>query len=80
MEDPPRLESHYGSMVWTNPTTETIRKKECLCHNCDNLKPDQPDNCSKAEALFQIIKRENVALIITRCPAWKPKKEATCVG
>jgi hypothetical protein len=76
MKRKPKQEFHYRQKVWVNPTTETIRKEECLCHNCDNLKTDKlVDNCTKAEALFQIIQRENVALIITRCPAWKPKDE-----
>ncbi len=74
MEDRPELRPYHGEMVWTNANTEAIRKKECLCHNCDNLKPDQPDNCTKAEALYQIIKRENLALMITRCPTWERKK------
>ena len=80
MKQMPKQEVHHGTKVWVNPTTETVRRSECLCWNCENLKPDQPDNCAKAEALYQIIKREDLVLIITRCPAWQPKKEATCAG
>lgn len=75
MKRPPRQEVHYGSSVWVNPTTEAVRREECLCLNCDNLKRDEPDNCAIAEALYQIVKRDNLALTITRCPEWKPKTE-----
>ncbi len=80
MKQAPRQEEHYVEIVWVNPTTEAMRKAECLCWNCDNLKPDKPDNCVKAEALYQIIKRENVALMVTRCPDWKPQEEEKCAG
>lgn len=80
MKKVPEQQVHYGAKVWVNPTTEAMRKTECLCWNCDNLKPDKPDSCAIAEALFQIIKRENLALTITRCPDWEPYKETTCAG
>lgn len=73
MKCPPEQEVHYNKQVWVNPTTESIRRSECLCWNCDNLKPDRPGNCPKASALFKVITKENLALIVTRCPDWKPK-------
>ena len=73
MQAQPKQETHYGSQVWVNPTTELLRKSECLCLNCDNLKPSQPDNCHIAQAFYEVCRRENVALAITRCPLWKPK-------
>ena len=53
---------------------EYIRRAECLCLNCGNLKPGQPDNCQIAQALFEVCVRENVALAVTRCPIWKTKE------
>ena len=73
MKQKPKMEVHYKAAVWVNPTTELIRREECFCWNCDNLKPGQPDNCVKAEKLYQICKNEDLALIVTRCPAWKEK-------
>lgn len=72
MEGKPILLEKYGKMVWTNEMMDELRKKECLCLNCGNLKPD-PDNCSIAQALYQISVKENVAMAITRCPVWKSK-------
>lgn len=73
MKEQPRQETHYGKDVWVNPTTESLRRSECLCLNCDNLKPGQPDNCHIAQAFYQICVQDNVALAVTRCPLWKPK-------
>lgn len=73
MQEQPRKEVHSQREVWVNPTTESLRRTECLCLNCENLKPGQPDNCHIAQAFYQICVRENVALAVTRCPVWKPK-------
>jgi hypothetical protein len=73
MQERPRQETHYGREVWVNPVTESLRPTECLCMNCNNLKPGQPDNCPIAQSLYEICVREGVALAITRCPIWKPK-------
>ncbi len=77
MKQRPLYKFHYGTRAWTNPTTEAIRRDECLCWNCDNLKINEPDNCTIAEALYQIVKRDNLALMITRCPKWKPLTATT---
>lgn len=71
-EQPVKMES-YGKKVWANPTTESLRRSECLCLNCANLKPGQPDNCHIAQSLYEICVKENIALAVTRCPLWKPK-------
>lgn len=73
MREQPKQETHYGHEVWVNPTTESVRKAECLCLNCGNLKPGQPGNCLIAQALFQTCVKANIALTVTRCPVWKPK-------
>ena len=73
MQQRPKQEAHYGKDVWVNPTTESLRKTECLCLNCANMKPGEFDHCHIAKSLYSICKMENVALAVTRCPLWKPK-------
>ncbi len=73
MKEQPRKETHYGKEVCVNPTTESLRKAECLCLNCGNMKPAQMDNCPIAQSFYEICAKENVALAVTRCPVWKPK-------
>ncbi|KPJ85672.1 hypothetical protein AMJ57_02240 [Parcubacteria bacterium SG8_24] len=74
MKAKPVLEDHYGQEVWVNKTTEALRRDECLCLNCGNLRPNQPDNCPVAQAFFKLCVGENVALAVTRCPIWTPKE------
>lgn len=71
MKEKPRKETHYRQEVSVNPTTEPMRKEECLCLNCGNLKPGQPDNCLMARAFYEICVRENIALMVTRCLSWR---------
>ncbi|OGJ57998.1 hypothetical protein A2635_03130 [Candidatus Peribacteria bacterium RIFCSPHIGHO2_01_FULL_51_9] len=76
MKAQPIQEEHFGTQVWVNPTTESMREEECLCFSCKNLKPNEPDNCPIAQALYQICVREKVALTLTRCPEWAAKESA----
>ena len=73
MEKQPVQESHYGATVWVNPTTEALRRTECLCLNCGNMKPGQADHCPIALMLYGACVKGNVALTVTRCPEWTPK-------
>ncbi len=73
MSDKPVKGVFHGKEAWANPMMDNLRKDECLCLNCGNLKPNQPDNCPIAQYFFEICVKENVALAVTRCPLWKPK-------
>jgi hypothetical protein len=73
MKKQPKKEAHFGNEVWVNPTTESLRRQECLCLNCGRLKPGQPDNCAIAEAFYKICVNANIAIMITRCRMWCKK-------
>ncbi len=73
MKELPKKEKHYNQEVFVNPTTESLRRTECLCLNCDDLKPGQTGNCPIAQLFYQICVKENIALTVTRCPNWKLK-------
>lgn len=75
MKKRPDKEVHYKVEVWVNQTTESMRRKECLCLNCESLKPEQPDNCSVAQAFYDISVKENTALMVTRCPSWLEREK-----
>ena len=72
MEKEPVQVVHYGIPVWVNPTTEALRKTECLCLNCANMKPGEA-NCPIAKSLYNICVGSNIALVVARCPVWTPK-------
>lgn len=64
----------YGKSVWENPTLESIRREECLCHHCDNFRPGgSEENCQIASKLYQICKDHGVATPVSRCESWKQK-------
>lgn len=73
MKNQPKQEVHHDSKVWVNPTTESLRRTECLCFNCDKSKPGQSDHCQIASSLYQICVKENVAFALTRCPVFSLK-------
>lgn len=75
MKVQPVQEEHFGVLVWVNPTLEAIRHDECLCWNCALLKPEQPDNCSIAQRLYELCCETHIATPVTRCPVWQLKKE-----
>lgn len=73
MKKQPKQEVHYERKVWVNPTTESLRRDECLCLNCDALKIGKPENCPVAGKLYELCKGANIALAVTRCPYWNHK-------
>ena len=68
MKKKPVQEVHYKELVWVNPTTESLRKEECLCLNCGGM----PD-CGHAKALYKICVSGELALAVTRCKGFAEK-------
>ncbi len=68
MKRSPRKEV-YSKDQWVNPTTEALRKDECLCLNCLQM-----NKCVIASELFKICVLADVDFIMTRCPKWKGKE------
>jgi len=56
------IEEHHDAMVCVNTLTERLRRSECLCLNCINLK-----DCNYAQQLFELCRKGYVALMVTRC-------------
>jgi hypothetical protein len=75
MQKWPERQDHYGRAVWVNPTTESLREQECLCFNCDRMKPGQDDHCLIATAFYGICRLTGTAFAMTRCPDFKLKRQ-----
>lgn len=58
----------YGVKVWANEYTESLRRTECLCFNCELL-----DRCIIAAQGLALCKTYNIAFMVTRCPVFIPK-------
>lgn len=68
-----RQVERYGKIVWENEIFEDQRKGNCLCHQCNRMKPDSPDHCKIANNFFEICKEHGCAFILTRCESWEQK-------
>lgn len=72
MTEEPKRVHRYGRNTLELPTADSLRKTDCLCLNCDRLKPGSPNNCPHAQALYEICKEIAGATFITRCSFWLP--------
>jgi hypothetical protein len=68
-------ETHHGLPVLVSPELEQLRREQCLCLNCDKCRPGESDHCFMAAGLYRLCLRGNLAMVITRCPEWEPKKK-----
>lgn len=59
-------EEHYGEQVWVNPDVEKLRKKECLCFNCQHI-----NVCLYSQIFYKACIEWNIAVLITRCKLFK---------
>jgi hypothetical protein len=69
-----RQVERYGKQVWENECFEDQRKGNCMCHQCQRMKPDQSDHCPIAAKFYEVCKDHGCAFILTRCEAWTPKE------
>jgi len=56
----------YGKKVWASSEIEKLRKTNCLCLNCIDMK-----ECELAQKLYKICCEEDMALAVTRCPNFR---------
>ena len=70
MNTPMKVE-RYGKTVWENTIMDAMRKENCMCLHCANMKPGKPDHCQIAAAFYVICKAHGCAFILTRCDSWK---------
>lgn len=56
--------------VWSNIELDALRRKECLCINCDRKNDTAPySSCPVAAKLYKICVEHNMAMAITKCGA-----------
>ena len=78
------LQNHYDIYVQTNVAMDILRQDECLCLNCQrkifDLNSKEFHECPVAPELYKLCKKENIALMITRCPNFTNQKEEADMG
>ncbi len=68
--------------IWANTTLDELRRKECLCFNCDKKNDAPPySSCPVAKKIYDICVGHNMSMAITKCGAvgdtgllYKPNK------
>jgi hypothetical protein len=60
---------YFGKVVHVSTELERLRETDCLCLNCRAM-----GSCPIAKTLYQICKRENLALGVSRCPIFQRKR------
>lgn len=69
MRNPPEQVVKYGSTVWSNVAMDELRKTECLCLNCSDLK-----ECYISKFFDDECETYDIALMVTRCKRFKEKE------
>jgi len=72
MGKPVQVEAH-GETVWSDTEMDELRKENCLCLRCARLKREK--GCLVAKDLCEICREWDLALMVTRCLDWAPRKE-----
>lgn len=57
--------------IWANTETDELRRKNCLCMNCERKNDSPPySSCHVARKIFEeVSKKHHMAMTITRCGA-----------
>ena len=63
-------EEHYGADVWTDREMDAVRRRRCLCLKCSSMQA-----CTTAALFLDACRKNNVALMVTRCPDWTRKEK-----
>ena len=59
----------YGVEVYADVEMDNLRRERCLCLNCSIMN----SGCETAKELYESAKKNNLAMMITRCRTYVPK-------
>ena len=74
----PIIHTFGESRTAVNPTTEPLRKDECLCESCGLNRPaTRPGRCKIIAGLDKVRgeTRHTLKLMVTQCPDWVPARD-----
>ncbi|VVB82982.1 Uncharacterised protein [uncultured archaeon] len=68
--NPHKTTDKQSDEVWANIEMDELRRKECLCFNCEGTLENSPANeCPVAKKLYELSVKYDMAMAITRCGA-----------
>lgn len=54
--------------VWVRTDLQGKHREHCLCWSCTKLKPGKPDNCPRAQELYEYCVRNDMTTPVWECP------------
>jgi len=64
---------HHGEFVCVRDDLKGKHRQHCLCYaGCARFKPEKPDNCIIAQALYSLCVIHNVTTPVWECPEYFP--------
>jgi len=61
---------HHGTMVAVREDLKGLHREYCLCHSCAKFKPNTPENCEIAQAVFENCVRFHITTPMWECPEY----------
>lgn len=61
---------HHGAKVFVDESLKGTHREHCLCFKCGNFHPGTPENCKKAQRLYQLCVDENMVTPVFECPSF----------
>jgi hypothetical protein len=67
---------HHGTMVSVQDHNQGLHRQHCLCfQGCKFFKPNEPDNCTLAQGLFEYDVKYNMTTPVWECPKFDIKEK-----
>jgi len=63
---------HHGTKVFVDEKLKGTHREHCLCWKCKSFKPGTPENCPKAQRLYQLCVEEDMTTPVFKCPVFVP--------
>lgn len=61
--------------VWVRADLKGTHREHCLCWACAKLKPCEPDNCPKAQELYEYCVKHGMTTPVFECPDFEESPE-----
>ena len=59
--------------LWEIEDADSLQRNFSMCLCCGKMNPEKPEHCEIIDALFDLCKKHNNSIIVTRCDSWIAK-------
>ena len=58
---------HHGEVVTVRSDLKGKHRKVCMCYSCDKFKPEAPERCKIAHALYELVVKFRIVAPVWEC-------------